>query len=203
MNTLDQIKALQKRLELETTCAELLQSDNDLAGLLAKHKNRMHEMIEKPLYTCVCWLSFEATPALMADIAILYPRLLKTMSGSGFWRYTSVPETQAAADVVLAKDPKAKFFRVTEAESETSSSGTKVSFYILVNDKPIRIFLDFSYQSKDFIVPYLRENYHYTKNGRNGKKYLGYNGAGDQDSCTGQYDFGTLEQLLPEQRGQQ
>jgi hypothetical protein len=201
MNTLDQIKALQKRLELETSCAELLQSDNDIAGLLAKHKNRMHEMIEKPLYTCVCWLSFEATPALIEDIAILYPRLINTLSGSGFWRYTSVPETQAAAAVVLEKDSKAKFLRVTEAEAETSSSGTKVSFYILIKNKPIRIFLDFSYQSRDFIVPYLRENYDYTKNGRNGKQYLGVNGANDQDTCTGQYSFGTLGQLLPKQRG--
>lgn len=199
MPTLQQIEALQKQLAEEIACAEFLQSDPLLAEVLPVYKNRIHQMFNKPLYGCVAWVSFDVTPEFISNVLPeLFKKHITTLSGSGFWRYTSVPNLPESVASILAKDNKAEFRRNTEASAETSNTGTKVSFYILVQGKPVRIDLNFSYQSKAFKVPYLTENYRYTKDGRNGKKYIGVNGAPSSDNCIGVYSFGALSALLPE-----
>lgn len=199
MNTLKQIEALQEKLAEEISCAELLQSNEVLNNFLTGYDNRIHPMLAKPLYTCVAWVTFKATKELLDNIKTLLDLKINTASGSGFWCYTSIPETQAVVDSITVKDDKLKIYRITEACAETSNTGTSVSFYILVDNKPVKIILDFSYQSKEFKVPYLNKNHKYTKNGQNGAEYLGVNGAPDSNSCTGVYAYGTLEQLIPEQ----
>ena len=199
MSTLQQIEALQKQLAEEIACAEFLQSDPSLAEILPAYKSRIHPMLNKPLYGCVAWVSFDVSSEFISNVLPeLFKKHITTLSGSGFWRYTSVPHLPESVEGILVKDSKAKFWRNTEAIAEISSTGTKVSFYILVQDKPVRIDLNYSYQNKAFRVPYLRKNYQYTKNGRNGKQYIGFNGAPDSDSCIGVYSFGALSDLLPE-----
>lgn len=199
MNTLKQIEALQVKLAEEISCAELLQSNDVLNKFLTGYDNRIHPMLRTPLYNCVAWVTFKATKELISNIQPLSDLKINTVSGSGFWRYTSIPETQQAVNSITVEDDKLKIYRITEACAETSNTGTSVSFYILVDEKPVKIILDFSYQSKEFKVPYLTENYRYTKNGFNGKKYIGVNGAPDSNDCIGIYSYGTLDQLIPEQ----
>ena len=140
-------------------------------------------IVDCELYGTTAALLFKGSKTKLSDLLSIFTPVMSE-KWKGVYDYT-IPSTY---DILQEKDSRAVKQGVRDATTTISCSNFKLQFYATLEDNLFCINLDFM----DVIIgnnygtlatgrklPHLKENQRYTKNGRNGTKYLGVNGAGD------------------------
>ncbi len=170
------IERLQKELALH----------EKVLSILPKELHEEVLIVNSTLYGKTASLLFKGSKTSLSDLLSIFNPVLSA-KWKGVFDYT-VPECY---DILKEKDSKANFQGHRDATAIISCNGYKIDFYaelggflfdITVDYMDIIIGNNYSTLATGKMLPHLRENPQYTKNGQHGAMYRGVSGAPDTNN---------------------